>query len=232
MQRTEWRTLSHRVNAVDVYLHTQKLKTFNVLSSVLHTKFHKQANRCAKIVEGLRKYLTIWQWPLGELNRWNERNEIMVWMLQPWMRVCICASLLVMINQENKSDVSIPTIICVPADVNVNTDHMETYGLLSCNWHNFKIRAEAERSAACRARPAPQFNWHIKQSRWLTDSDLSFLPVNTTKTLSIHRQLPLSAEHGDTSRPLWNQTNYCKEKKITLGTRVDEKRNHGVLFYH
>lgn len=54
-------------------------------------------------------------------------------MLQPCMCVCMFASLLVMIKQENKSDVSIVMIIYVPADANVSTDHMETYGLVSCN---------------------------------------------------------------------------------------------------
>lgn len=52
----------------------------------------------------------------------------------------------------------------------------------------------------------------VEQSRWLTDSDLCVRQHN--KDL----QPAAAARRGSVLRPSEKQTNYCKEKKITLGT--------------
>lgn len=94
---------------------------------------------------------------------------------------------------------------CPQNNVNlrVNTEHMETW---SHQNSTISLRPSSSR---------PHVNRHMKaaeQSRWLTGGDLSFLPVNATKTSAVHftRQL-LPLLHG--MRPPATKTKAITVKK-------------------
>lgn len=84
--------------------------------------------------------------------------------------------------------------ICVP-----NMDHMETQSHCSCNWQNFSTGSQ--QSAADRARPNKAADWQTATS---ASSTSTRLPASCCCTAGGRRP---------------TQTNYCKEKKIRLGTK-------------
>lgn len=94
---------------------------------------------------------------------------------------------------------------------------MEAWDPFCCNWQKFNNRTKPLQSAVCRAA-----HWLTCRSSWTKLVTARQWPLLPARQHNKDTHLQTAAVHDTTLG--WPETNYCKEKEITLGTRVDMRK--------